>query len=244
MSLEEVVRAELVQLRKSRDGVTVEAITHAPALSTALGDGDPRLAYNALKHIVLSLSDRSSVTAAAYSLGFASDGATHLDRLSDFGSEHGYDQRHARRYSDKGLSEIARLAVSAWTIDNSPTLEATILPTGADVLELLIRTQRLSIISMRDPILETVNVDTGERLAVVPDWHEQLDDAFVRATAHVMIPQPPAEAVEASIRWQGEVWPRYVAITPDVPTMGRFIVETLGARLRLRRTLSIRCGSR
>jgi len=56
----------------------------------------------------LSLDQDLAVTAAGYSLGYASDYDSHLGRLDDFGRDYTYDQRQARRYSDKGIEQIAR----------------------------------------------------------------------------------------------------------------------------------------
>src|SRR3954462_12996318 len=117
MGLEERVRGELLALRKTSDGATVETLGGAPVISGLLGNGDPRTAYNRLKHIVLDAEQNTAMAAAASSLGFASDRPTHLGRLEDFGAERGYDQRQVRRYSDRGVRNLAQL-VTAWAVDS------------------------------------------------------------------------------------------------------------------------------
>jgi len=92
VSLESGIRQELLGLRKGSEAVTVGSLAHTTALRVVLGGGDARIAYNALKHILLESSDSLGVTAVSYSLGYASDASTHLGRLDDFGRDYGYDQ--------------------------------------------------------------------------------------------------------------------------------------------------------
>ncbi len=235
MSIEEAARTELLRMRKSSDGVTVGALARTEALRQVLGGGDPRIAYNVLKHVVLSLSAREdlSIIAASYSLGFASDGRSHLDRLSDFGRDYAYDQRQARRYSDRGVVEIARRVATEYTIEASPDLQVVVVELRVDVMELLITTSRLPFVEMREPVFEVVSED-GTRVEVPLDWSEQDLLAYVTmaATCLVELTRTPA-GTAVSVRWPGEIWPKFTVVTGP-PRIGvGLTVETLASRVQI-----------
>jgi hypothetical protein len=226
MSLEETARTELLRLRKRQGGTTVAAMAQTEALRQVLGGGDPRLAYNALKHILINQEQSLAVVAVSYSLGFASEGATHLDRLSDFGTEYSYDQRQARRYSDAGLTELARQIASEWTLEAAPVLEARVLRADDTTLELYLRTERLTFIEMQEPVVEAVNPD-GTRITLPCDWHPGDQGHAITASTNVVVLTEAA----ASIRWPGELWPRFVAMSE--PSHGTVRVETLASRMQV-----------
>ena len=231
MSLEETIRRELLNLRKQRANLSPEALVHAAALSTILGDSDPRVAYNSLKHVVLSHSERRPIMAAAYSLGFASEGTTHLDRLTEFGSEYGYDQRQARRYSDRGIAELASWITRERTIEASPVLRAQILRADDVALEVVVTTERLSFIEMQVPLLETVHKD-GRREQLDTDWNESTGTIVQSRTSAIVGQNDPRPAL--SVFWRGELWP---LIFLEAPLTGeasnRLLVYALGNRLQL-----------
>jgi len=230
VSLEEAAHAELLRLRKHTDGVTVGALARTEALRQVLGGGDARVAYNTLKHIVLQ-HDSLTVTAASYSLGFASDGTTHLDRLSDFGRDYDYDQRQARRYSDRGIVELARSIASGWTLEAAPLLEVLVLRLDDEALELYVRTERLHFIEMREPLIETVE-ESAERRALACDWRLDEDDRTVRGATNVALLYDRSDRAALSIRWQGEIWPRFLVSVPD-PVALPLAVQTFGSRMQI-----------
>lgn len=233
MSLEAAARTELLQMRKHRDGVTVAALARTDAIRQVLGGGDPRVAYNALKHILLNSSDDLAVTAAAYSLGFASDGATHLDRLIDFGREHGYDQRQARRYSDRGTLAVARHIGSEWVLQASPVLRVRVLRWDTETLDVILQTERHPFIEMREPEVQVVT-GAGLRRGVECDWTiAATESAIVRASSYIA--RPCSEAPPAlSVLWPGELWPKFEITTERSATESTGLaVESLAARLQL-----------
>ena len=120
--LDERVYLELLELRKSRFGITVDSIAHANVICQLLGAGDPFLAYSRIRHEILNSDFGLPIMAAAASLGLTVKGEGHLNRLTSFGSELYLDQRQVRRYSDKGLRELARMIVTNWPTETSPEL--------------------------------------------------------------------------------------------------------------------------
>jgi hypothetical protein len=231
MSLEGKIKQELLTLRKLKTGTTPEVLIHAEALCTILGDGDPRVTYNLLKHLVLGRSDQRSIMAAAYSLGFASNGATHLDRLTAFGYDHGFDQRQARRYSDRGITELARSIASEYTIETSPVLRGQILRWDDRAIEVLVTTERLPFIEMRVPLVEVIQKD-GERMTLECVWQEK-DDNVVRGMTHVAMNRTDQHSA-LSVCWRGEIWPCFVCEfpCPDESVVG-LSVQTLGNRMQI-----------
>ena len=207
--LYKAVHDELLAMRKHRDGVTVGNLARTTAILEVLGAGDPRLAYNQLKHVLLSLDQDLAVTAAGYSLGYASDYDSHLGRLDDFGRDYTYDQRQARRYSDKGIEQIARHISSEWMLEASPTLTIEVVKANDEVLELVIRSERLAIVEMRDPVVEMVS-STGKRESFPVDWRPLAGEAgALRQEASVRTDQLRQPDVAVSVLWTGEAWPLF-----------------------------------
>jgi hypothetical protein len=239
MSLEEAARTELLRMRKHRDGVTVAALSRTNAIRQVLGGGDPRMAYNALKHILLEHSADLGVTAASYSLGYASDGVTHLDRLTEFGLDHGYDQRQARRYSDRGIVAVARSIGSEWTLEASPVLRLAVVRWDDEQgLEALIRTERLPFIEMQLPRVELIDA-RGVRTTVDCEWEEQTWTDGCRSSGQMHIPVDGIDShqLALSILWPGELWPKFeVSWSGDKSppkASGDLRVEALAARVQL-----------
>jgi hypothetical protein len=234
MSLEEAAHGELLRMRKHSDGVTVGALARTEALRQVLGGGDPRVAYNALKHILLIHADDLAVTAAGYSLGYASDGPTHLDRLTDFGRDHGYDQRQARRYSDRGVTAMARYIGTEWTLEASPVLRVTVARADRTGIELILQTERMDFIEMRTPRVELVAAD-GQRTGLQPNWIADTATPHHRETASLRV---DTNVVSGNLRpaltvlWTGELWPRIV-VTANSERTVQWTTSTLGARLQI-----------
>jgi hypothetical protein len=221
------VHDELLAMRKHRDGVTVGNLARTTAILEVLGAGDPRLAYNQLKHVLLSLDQDLAVTAAGYSLGYASDYDSHLGRLDDFGRDYTYDQRQARRYSDKGIEQIARHISSEWVLEASPTLSIEVVKANDEVLELVMKTERLAIVEMREPIVELVQPN-GAREVYPVGWNEvPSEDGRERTMGHVCIDRDDYSRTAVSILWTGEAWPQVQS------TVRPKAIESSGVTLRV-----------
>jgi hypothetical protein len=231
MGMEETIRRELLDLRKQRSSLSPEALAHTEALRTILGDGDPRVAYNSLKHIALSRGERRSIMAASYSLGFASDGTTHLDRLTEFGDDYGFDQRQARRYSDRGIAELASWITRERTIEASPVLRAEILRADDVALEVVLITERLIFIEMQAPLLEAVHKD-GQRDQLDTVWDEATGTTVRSVTTIVVEQNDPRPAL--SVCWRGESFPLIFLDAPLTErASNRLLVQALGNRLQI-----------
>lgn len=221
-------------MRKHADGVTVGALSHTQAILHVLGGGDPRVAYNSLKHVLLRLGDSLAVTAASYSLGYASNGSTHLDRISDFGRDYGYDQRQGRRYSDRGIAEISRRVASEWTVEASPTLEVTVKQLDRNVIALDTCFEHFYFIDMQQPKIE-LQLD-GVRLEARCDWNLVSEYPLVSARSSrlkVDIANQP-ELSGVSFLWRGEAWPQFQThFSNSLQGVRAWSVTSLAARMLL-----------
>jgi hypothetical protein len=209
---EAAVASELITMHKSKPGFTVGALAVSPVITQLLGDGDPLLAYNNFKERVLAhLHAEASlpIDVALASLRLTVDRDTHLDRLVEFGEEHGYDQRQARRHSDRGVSELARLIASHWVTRASPELIVFVSRTGADTADCTIRTRRPMHIEMRSV---SATFAHGPDSAVDFSLEEQpVDGGVWCVTEH-----RPRIALDLSVDqcslvvvWRGELWPKF-----------------------------------
>lgn len=233
MSLDERVRAELLAIRKTSSGLTVAALTYSPVISGLLGNGDPRIAYNTLKHAILSADADTSLKAATSSLGLSSDKPTHLGRLDDFGAEHGYDQRQVRRYSDKGIAQLARLITSSWITEAVPSLDVFGYQTGPDRFMFTVEARRQQVIEMQ-PVRTTSYVGTDEPAVVdVPTTHEQ-DGIWTIARSTQPIEVEATEETSLVWVWRGELWPKFsVQWRTDLHGHG-LTSESVGNKLMVR----------
>lgn len=230
MALAEAVRTELVAARKAPGGLTPASMASTTTLRAVLGGGDPAAAYNALKHSLLAFEGDTSVMAAAYSLGFASDGYTHLDRLTDFGTDYGYDQRQARRYSDRGVRELSFFIAEQWSMEAAPSLRLTVLQ-GAD-LELVCSTSNFHFIEMRDPVVE--RIDRGGLRASLPgEWMRRHEDLLVHGFAHYIFDEFDPQQETVSVLWRGEMWPT-CDVSIDKSVGSPLGVHVFGARVQIR----------
>jgi hypothetical protein len=159
--LEANVLAELLAARKSPEGLTEGQMARSHTLAALLGDSDPVAALDHLLHSVMehtaTTDDPLAVTAAAYSLGLAKEidsrADTHLARLEAFGEQFGFEQRQARRYSDKGLRELTRLITTTWMRRAQPELRLIVIGLSPESIALLIDTQVRTATPMRTPRL-------------------------------------------------------------------------------------------
>ncbi len=230
-SLEERVLAELLSLRKSRSGVTLASIAHADTICQLLGAGDPYVAFSKLRHQVLDSDLGLSIRAAASSLGLLAEGESHLARLVAFGEEAFLEQRQVRRYSDKGIRELARLITTNWPTETSPQLTAIISPNSVG-WEMQVTTARLNAVEMKDP---QVAVLVGAETAYPElSWKVGVRGAWFHSGLREPIFVYKAGDVEISVVvvWRGELWPKFNTVW--LGTFDGGTVETLGTKLMLR----------
>lgn len=232
-TLEHQVRAELLAIRKTRRGLTVAALTHAPVLTSLLGLGDPKLAYNQLMRQILGSDLDITVQAAAASLGLSSHADTHLGRLDAFGSEVHLDQRQVRRYSDKGIRTLARLVSTSWTTEGVPALDVIVVRSGADEFTIAITTHRLLVVEMQPVRLTLSHGPTSTELPYESIEPESDEDWWVHQVPVQPLIVQLVDETSLRIVWRGEMWPKF-----GVRWQGEFghsvASECLGNTLMLR----------
>ncbi|MDX2974387.1 hypothetical protein [Kribbella solani] len=232
MSLEEKVRTELLALRKTRDGVTVAALAQRPVICGLLANGDPALTYSRLQHTILDSDLGLSIKAAAYSLGLLSEERSHLGRLDAFGAEHGYDQRHARRYSDRGVRELAQLIATNLAVTSVPCLDVVIVQSSDARVDVALSTKWLWFVDMQ-PAIVTIRRGDEPPEPIELRWVGKTDETHrIEHTKPVVI----AVTAETSIVivWRGELWPKFGVTWAEGRRDAQSAVETLGNKLAIR----------
>ena len=250
--LEQRVRAELLTARKSSEGLSPNSMARCPTLTALLGDGDPRVAFTQLQTRILETIDQDDdvtpILAASYSLGFASKDTTHLDRLTDFGEDYGYEARQARRHSDKGINELTRLICSNWLLHTVPTAEVTVAGQPDGTFLLMVRTKQQWFVDMHEFTIRRQTERGLEAWTPQPEFIDapQTEDSYesdqlntARETVWIVkqLRQPiqrPAPQKESPVAmrldWQGEVWPRWTHSYINDSSNGiHFSAKTLGA---------------
>jgi hypothetical protein len=235
-TVESQVLDELMTIRKSKEGFTLGALAASPVISQLLGAGDPLLAYNTFKERLfahLRVEESMPIEAALASLRLTADRDTHLDRLVEFGQQRGYDQRQVRRYSDRGVRELARLISGHWVTVSSPDLIVLVSRTGPETAECAIQAREPEHVEMRHVNVtvlsdehEGESIDFDEVFTELPGWliTDHLPRVVLDLTAH---------ACTVVIVWQGELWPKFT-----VRWIGDFSThaigcETLGNKLHI-----------
>ena len=228
--LDERVYLELLELRKSRFGITVDSIAHANVICQLLGAGDPFLAYSRIRHEILNSDFGLPIMAAAASLGLTVKGEGHLNRLTSFGSELYLDQRQVRRYSDKGLRELARMIVTNWPTETSPELSLFLFKVSTG-WEIQIFGRHLHVIEMSDPLV-TVLIGATKKLQN-NNWNVRESDNLSYFSAHdPLIINSSEEETSIVVVWRGELWPKFNAILNGV--FDQVMVEALGNKFLVR----------
>lgn len=233
-ALENAVLVELRALRRTMAGVTVETLARAATICRLLGTGDPFVAYNRLQHFLIDEGSDRTIRAAAASLGFASDGDTHLDRLVDAEADLHLEQRQIRRLSDQGLETIARLISSNWSIESVPDL-TVIAVDGASGFELHLSITRPLVVEMRDPVVDILVGE--ERNAPELDWTRRITGELEHSTLRrPLFVERKGQAISVVIVWRGELWPKFTVAWQG----GHYDVvsESLGNKLMLRFRIS------
>jgi hypothetical protein len=236
-SIEYLVLAELLAIRKSREGVTLEAVTQTEGLRQLLGSGDPYLAYSRFRQFALQVDLDVSVQAAVASLGFSTYGDTHLSRLTEFGEEVGLEQRQARRHSDKGLRVLARLIASNWAIESSPQLTVIVIGSRR-FFEIHLLLRSLLITAMKRP---AIWLSQGvSRWQMDNDLVDKEDGLWgVSRTRDPIVVNLTGDETSLEIVWRGELWPLFRVIWQGARA-AEVASETLGNKLMLRLTGSER----
>ena len=176
-----------------------------------------------LNHKIMELIDSdddvTAVEAASYSLGLCSYADTHLARLEEFGAKHFLDQRQARRYSDRGLLQLARLVSTHWTTQTVP--EATFILIGLDESQVgftvQLRCQRH--IHMHPPKLSLWQGDEPQPTPLTLSWTTRSQPDALWREEELVEPAVVQLQDETTIRlvWQGETWPKFtVVLTGDI----------------------------
>jgi hypothetical protein len=228
--LDDAVLAELRALRKDSSGVTVSRLARATTICRLLGSGDPAVAYTRLQHALLDATLDRTTRAAAASLGFASTGETHLDRLVDAGIDLGLDQRQVRRLSDQGLQSLARLIATNWAVESVPELTAIV--TASDcAFELHLATTRPLVVEMSDPTVEILSDTDQAQIDLTWTRRERLEQEDGALRQLIVIERTKSET-SVVIVWRGELWPKFTAAWRGRHTNA--VSESLGNKLMLR----------
>jgi hypothetical protein len=227
--LEAKVLDDLKMLRKSRNGVTVQGMAEAATICRLLGNGDPYIAYTRLQHALLDATSDRTIRAAAASLGFSSDGASHLDRLEDAGTDlGGIDQRQARRLSDRGMLVLAKLISTNMTFEAVPELTASVAGNPWEHVAMFTSSRPL-LVEMGMPEVELL---VGERReAIVDTWHAEVRDEVEIATWGPIRAKRTELETSLTVVWRGEIWPKFMVRWVADPSGAD--CEMLGNKLRI-----------
>ncbi len=203
-----------------------------------IGEGDPLIAMTRLTHRILETlelgDDVIPITAASYSLGLSSAGRTHLERLNDFGAEYGYEARQARRLSDEGIRELARLMCTNWVVHAVPTVEVLLLQERDESFAIHVSTRRQWYIDMKPLHIEKQDL-AGARIDLQPPPAMEEEISFesegprelvARLGGLIRLPTPePGPGHSLRLTWVGEIWPRFSVSTLG-PTSGETLVTS------------------
>jgi hypothetical protein len=233
ISLEDQVKVELLAIRKASEGLTPATVARSPVIRGLLGAGDPQIAYNTLQHLILNADSDTGLEAATSSLGLTSDKQTHLGRLDDFGGERGYEQRHVRRYSDKGIRQLAALIATNWTVHSVPLLEVHGYQVGPGRFVLTVETKCQHYIEMQ-PLRGDLyrGAEPPQRLELA--FGESREDIWNLARLIEPIEIQADEETSLAFLWRGELWPRFaVHWRTDISGYG-VSTESLANKLMVR----------
>lgn len=231
---EPAIQTELLAARRRPYRLSPHVMAECPVICDLLGNGDPEVAHVEmclkLLEIIEAQDDTIAIEAACYSLGLTSDANTHLARLEEFGTKHFIDQRQARRYSDRGIEQIARLISTHWTTPSVP--EATVIVIGVPPNQIAVtvqlRCQRH--IDLRQPRISVRRADNEELLPLDIKWKRTSDTDALWTEDEFEAPEILTVEHETTVRllWRGETWPKFtVVLTGDIDAhMAR--AETLG----------------
>lgn len=161
----------------------------------------------------------SACEAASYSLGLCTYADINLARLEQFGAVRFLDQRQARRYSDRGLLQLARLISTHWTTQTVP--EATLILVGLDEsrvgLTVQLRWQRH--IHIHPPKLSLWRDGQPHPAPFAATWTDASEPDALWHEHELAEPTVVELEGEATVRlvWRGETWPTFIVVlTGDI----------------------------
>lgn len=211
-------------------------MAQCPVMCDLLGNGDPEVAHVQLSLKILEIieadDDVMALEAACYSLGLATAADTHLRRLEDFGSKHFIDQRQARRYSDRGVRQLARLIATNWTIETVPEATMILVGTGdPGNVGFTIRLRRQRHVDMHEPKIGIWSVTQDEPNPLAVAWKRTCELDALWIEDEFDSPEVLTADHETTIRlvWGGEVWPKFTVVLTGNIDAAMVISETLGA---------------
>lgn len=223
--------AELKALRKRADGASLAGIASSPTVCELLGDGDPALAMGVLQDLPFRGEYTREIDAACFSLGLASKADTHLRRLEEFASQQFIDQRQARRLSDKGLIELARLISTNWVTFAAPCLTVIVTNGDGDV-RLFVDARCNWSTHMEAPMMSWTNTaETGREVVNTDDGPPGADQQIYRSEAPVAIRRDGATT--ATIVWRGDQYPKIEVILPGLTIGTTCRVESFASKVRI-----------
>lgn len=232
---EAAIRAELLLARKRPGGLSPQAMAQCPVMCDLLGNGDPEVAHVQLSLKVLEIieaeEDVRALEAACYSLGLATEADTHLRRLEEFGAKHFIDQRQARRYSDRGVKQLARLIATNWTTQTVPEATVIVIGTAPREVGLTIRLRCQRHVDMREPKVGIWPVDQDEPAPLEVTWKRTSEPEALWTEDEFEAPEILTFRQETTIRlvWRGEVWPKFTVVLTGDLDAAMITSETLGA---------------
>lgn len=231
-AFEELVLAELKALRKRSDGASLAGIASSPTMCQLLGDGDPALAMGVLQDLPFRGEYTREIDAACFSLGLASKADTHLGRLEAFAAEQFIDQRQARRLSDKGLVELARLITTNWVTFAAPCL-AVVVTNGPNDVSLFVDARCSWSTHMESPTLTWTNdSETGGLVVDALEGLPDTDDRTYRSGEPIAIGRDGIST--ATIVWRGDQYPKFEVVVTGLAEGWQTHVEAYGSKLRVR----------
>jgi hypothetical protein len=232
---EEAIHAELVAARKRPGGLSPQAMALCPVMCDLLGNGDPEVAHVELSHKIIELieadDDIMSIEAACYSLGLSSEADTHLARLEEFGAKHFLDQRQARRYSDRGLLQLARLIATHWTTQTVPEAIFILIGVAPDQIGFSIQLRRQQHVDMRPAKVSLWPADQDQPTPLEITWKRTSPDEALWLEDEFTEPRTATIQGETTIRlvWRGETWPKFTVVLLGDIDAAMVKSETLGA---------------
>ncbi|MFT3714399.1 MAG: hypothetical protein QM774_00200 [Gordonia sp. (in: high G+C Gram-positive bacteria)] len=229
--VEAAVLVELKALRKRTAGADLAGIALCPTICQLLGNGDPAAAQGALQNLPFGVEWSAEIEAACYVLGLASEADTVLGRLEEYASEHYIDQRQARRRSELGLQELARLITTNWTREAVPTLRLYLTRSGDHSIDVHVVADCPDVIDMGVP---TLTCTSGEATTTTEvQTPNEAKSGGQRVSQGVSLSVSDGDEVVISVVWPGTMWPRFV-VTHDEGRARQVVTETLGAKLLVR----------
>ena len=216
-------------------GLSPQTMAHCPVMCGLLGNGDPEVAHVQLSLKILEIieaeDDVMALEAACYSLGLTTTADTHLRRLEEFGAKHFIDQRQARRYSDRGVSQLARLIASNWTTQTVPEATMIVVGTAPATVGFTVRLRCQRHVDMREAKIEIwlARQEAPDPLAMT--WLRTSEADALWTEDEFETPETITFDEEATIRlvWRGEVWPKFTVVLTGDSDASTVTSETLGA---------------